>query len=137
VYNAFVFSPFDSEKQICFRSVWMVEDTTLPRILSYCSALPQALWLVDLQLHSNEKNVSSKIKSYFIQQCLLYSLKVITWMHCNEWFGCIKHYTSVVVLYLSTEIGPQNGPETILLPFYFNFTIKLVVIICFDIIVFY
>ena len=77
-----------------------------------------------------------KIKSYFIQQCLLYSLKVITWMHCNEWFGCIKHYTSVAVLYLSTEIGPQNGPETILLPFGFNFTIKLVVIICFDIIFF-
>ena len=31
----------------------------------------------------------------------------------------------------------QNRPETILLPFCFNLTIKLVVIFCFDIIVFY
>ena len=38
----------------------MEEDTTLPRILSYCSALPQALWLVNLQLHPIwKKNVDA------------------------------------------------------------------------------
>ena len=147
--NAFVFFPFDSEKQIFVQSLGWQKTLHYPEssaiIWDYTMCLAwQTPWSVSSSVigwrptaFHMKKKVLWKIKSNFIQQCLLYSLKVITWMHCNKWFGCIKYYTSVIVLYLSTEIGHQNRPETIIVPFCFNFTIKLVVIICFDIIVNY
>ena len=60
------------ETNICseFR---MAEDTTLPRILSYCSALPQALWLV-------ERFVKDKIILYSAVLALLFESH-----HMNAW----------------------------------------------------